>query len=72
MRAAKRGTVLLASLSPHLADILLSIPDTLEPVVGVKTLILLLDMGTLAGVEENYVSLGLTIETPVDDQGPVV
>ena len=40
--------------------------------VGGNALILLLDMGTVARVEEDDVSLGLTIETPVDDQGPIV
>ena len=29
-------------------------------------------MGAVARVEEDDVSLGLPIETPVDDQGPIV
>ena len=40
--------------------------------VGSDTLILLLDMGTVAGVEEDYVPLGLPIETPIDNQSSVV
>ena len=40
--------------------------------VGGNTLVLLLDMGAVAWVEEDDVSLGLPIETPVDDQSPIV
>ena len=29
-------------------------------------------MGTMARVEEDDVSLGLPIETPIDDQSPIV
>ena len=72
MRAAQGGAVLFSSLTPNFANILLSVPDTFEPVVRGNTLILLLDMGTVAGVEEDYVPLGLPIETPIDNQGPIV
>ena len=40
--------------------------------VGGNTLVLLLDMGTVARVEEDDVSLGLPIETPIDDQSSIV
>ena len=72
MRAAKGSAVLFSSLTPNLADILLSVPDTFEPMVGSDTLILLLDMGTVARVEEDYVPLSLSIETSIDNQGPIV
>ena len=72
MRAAEGSAVLFSSLTPNLADILLSVPDTFEPMVGGNTLIFLLDMGTVARVEEDYVPLGLPIETPINNQGPIV
>ena len=72
MRTAERGTIFLASLTPHLADILLPVPDALEPVVGGDALLLLLDVGALARVEEDDVTLGLTIEPTIDHQGSIV
>ena len=72
MRAAQGGAVLFSSLTPNLTDVLLSVPDTFEPMVRGDTLLLLLDMCTVAGVEEDYVSLGLPIETSIDDQGTIV
>ena len=72
MRAAKGGAVLLSCLAPNLTHILLSVPNTFEPVVRGDTFILLLDMCTVARVEKDDVSLGLSIETPVDDQSPIV
>ena len=72
MRAAQGGAVLFSSLTPNLADVLLSVPDTFEPVVGGDTLFLFLDMRTVAGVEEDYVPLGLPIETSIDNQGTIV
>ena len=32
----------------------------------------IIDMGTVTGVKEDYVSLGLSIETPIDNQSPIV
>ena len=72
MRTAERGTIFLASLTPHLADILLPVPDALEPVVGGDALLLLLDVGALARVEEDDVTLGLPVEPTIDHQSPVV
>ena len=72
MRAAKGGAVLLSCLAPNLTHVLLSVPNTFEPVVRGDTFILLLDMCTVARVEKDDVSLGLSIETPVDDQSPIV
>ena len=40
--------------------------------VGGNALVLLLDMGAVARVEEDDVALGLPIETPIDDQSPIV
>ena len=40
--------------------------------VGGDTLLLLLDMPTVAGVEEDDVPLGLPVETPIDYQSPIV
>ena len=72
MRTAEGRTIFLASLTPHLADILLPVPHALEPVVGGDALLLLLDVGALARVEEDDVPLGLTVEPTIDHQGPVV
>ena len=72
MRAAKGGAVLLSCLAPNLTHVLLSVPNTFEPVVRGDTFILLLDMCTVARVEKDDVSLGLSIETPIDDQSPIV
>ena len=72
MRTAERGTIFLASLTPHLADILLPVPNALEPVVGGDALLLLLDVGALTRVEEDDVPLGLPVEPTIDHQGPVV
>ena len=72
MRTAERGTIFLASLTPHLADILLPVPNALEPMVGSDALLLLLDVGALTRVEEDDVPLGLPVEPTIDHQGPVV
>ena len=72
MRAAQGGAVLFSSLTPNLTDVLLSVPDTFKSVVRGDTLLLFLDMRTVAGVEEDYVPLGLPIETSVDNQGTIV